>query len=269
MSFIARDTAPSNVIVAPSIIVDAVSQDSPGIYKNEDISKFETIWLFNYTLLFLTILSFVNMKKIKNQQLALINLGLIVFIVFLFLLEGLYTLSELRESYLKSSVSSKYEVGIYHIYNRYISFGFLALLLISTYKYIHKDFIKKDFKVAFDALLYIFDALLYIYIVWIASSELIHWMDMASSTQSYKLGLSILWGTYSLLLIALGIWKKKKYLRIGAMILFGITLIKLFIYDISHLDTISKTIVFISLGTLLLIISFLYNKYTHIISNKI
>ncbi len=252
-----------------SIIVNSVSQDGPDMYKNKDILKFETIWVFNYTLLFLTILSFVNMKKIKNQQLALINLGLIVFVVFLFLLEGLYTLSELRESYLKSSLSSKSEVGIYHIYNRYISFGFFALLLISSYKYIHKDFIKMDFKVAFDALLYIFDALLYISIVWIASSELIHWMDMASSTQSYKLGLSILWGTYSLLLIALGIWKKKKYLRIGAMILFGITLIKLFIYDISHLDTISKTIVFISLGTLLLIISFMYNKYTHIISNKI
>jgi hypothetical protein len=244
-----------------SIIVDAVSQDSPKIYKNKDILKFETMWVFNYTLLFLTILSFVNIKKIKNQQLAFINLGLIVFAIFLFLLEGLYTLSELRESYLESSLSS-YEIGIYHIYNRYISLGFVALLLASTYKYIQKDFIKKDFKVAFDALLYIS-------IAWIASSELIHWMDMASSTKSYKLGLSILWGMYSLLLIALGIWKKKKYLRIGAMILFGITLIKLFTYDISNLDTISKTIVFISLGTLLLIISFLYNKYAHIISDKI
>ena len=240
-----------------SIIVEAVKT-----YRNEDVLKFETIWVFNYTLLFLTILSFINMKKIKSQQLAFVNLGLIVFAVLLFLLEGLFALSELRTSYLESSVSSIYEVGIYHIYNRYISFGFVALLMASSYKYIQKDFVKMDFKIAFDALLYIS-------IAWIVSSELIHWMDMASSTQSYKLGLSILWGIYSLLLIALGIWKKKKYLRIGAMILFGITLIKLFAYDISHLDTISKTIVFISLGTLLLIISFLYNKYTHIISNKI
>ena len=245
-----------------SIIVDSVSQDSPKIYKNEDILTFRTIWIINYTLLFLTALSFVNMKKIKNQLLAFINLGLIVFVIFLFLVEGLYALSELRESYLESSFSSKYEVGIYYIYNRYISLGFVALLLASSYKYIQKDFIKMDFKVAYDAFLYIS-------IAWLASSELIYWMDMASSTQSYKLGLSILWGIYALLLIALGIWKKKKHLRIGAMILFGITLIKLFIYDISNLDTISKTIVFISLGTLLLIISFLYNKYTHIISDKI
>ena len=65
---------------------------------------------------------------------------------------------------------------------------------------------------------------------------------------------------YSLALIVLGIWKKKKYLRVTAIVLFGATLIKLFFYDISHLDTISKVIVFVSLGLLLLIISFLYNK---------
>ena len=93
-------------------------------------------------------------------------------------------------------------------------------------------------------------------------------MDLSGSDQSYKLGLSILWGLYALLLIAIGIWKKKKHLRIGAIILFSLTLIKLFFYDISSLNTISKTIVFVSLGILLLIISFLYNKYKHIISDE-
>ena len=60
----------------------------------------------------------------------------------------------------------------------------------------------------------------------------------------------------------LGIWKKRAHLRIAAMALFGATLMKLFFYDLTDLDTISKTIVFLSLGILLLIISFLYNKYT-------
>jgi uncharacterized membrane protein len=114
-----------------------------------------------------------------------------------------------------------------------------------------------------------FDFLLHVSIIWIASSELINWMDIAHSTQSYKLGLSILWGLYSLFLIALGIWKKNKPLRIGAIALFGITLIKLFTYDIAHLDTIAKTIVFVSLGVLLLLISFLYNKYKHIITDEL
>jgi uncharacterized membrane protein len=93
-------------------------------------------------------------------------------------------------------------------------------------------------------------------------------MHFAGAENSYKLGLSILWGFYSLFLIVLGIWKNKKYLRIGAIILFSVTLLKLFLYDIAHLETIAKTVVFVSLGILLLIISFLYNKYKHVIANE-
>jgi uncharacterized membrane protein len=101
--------------------------------------------------------------------------------------------------------------------------------------------------------------------LWIASSELLNWMDIYNVQNSYKLGLSILWGTYALILIVLGIYKKKKHLRIGAIVLFAATLVKLFFYDIASLDTISKTIVFVSLGVLLLIISFLYNKFKDVI----
>jgi len=65
-------------------------------------------------------------------------------------------------------------------------------------------------------------------------------------------------------LINFGIWKKK-HLRIGAIALFAIVLAKLFLYDIAYLDTISKTIVFVALGVLLLIISYLNNKYRKLI----
>jgi uncharacterized membrane protein len=95
---------------------------------------------------------------------------------------------------------------------------------------------------------------------------MISWMDILMFSQSTKLGLSILWGAYALLLIALGIWKNKKHLRVGAIVLFAVTLVKLFFYDIADLDTIAKTIVFVSLGVILLVISFLYNKYKHIIN---
>jgi uncharacterized membrane protein len=69
--------------------------------------------------------------------------------------------------------------------------------------------------------------------------------------------------------VIIGIWKRKKHLRIAAIGLFAITLMKLFFYDLTHLDTIAKTIVFVSLGILLLIISFLYNKYRHLIYSEV
>ena len=112
----------------------------------------------------------------------------------------------------------------------------------------------------------LFELGLHLVFLWIASSELIHCMDMLGSMQSYKLGLSILWGIYALLLIALGIWKRRSHIRIAAIVLFGVTLVKLFFYDIAHLDTIARTVVFVSLGVLLLLISFLYNKYKGMIT---
>ncbi len=107
-----------------------------------------------------------------------------------------------------------------------------------------------------------FDVLFFSSILWLASSELIHWMDIGTSGKTYKLELSIFWGIYALILVSIGIWQRKRHLRIGAMVLFGGTLIKLFLYDLANLNTISKTIVLVSLGILLLIISFLYNKFT-------
>jgi uncharacterized membrane protein len=80
-----------------------------------------------------------------------------------------------------------------------------------------------------------------------------------------RLGLSILWGAYALFLISLGIAQHKKYLRIAAFVLLAVTLVKLFLYDVADLPTIPKTILFVSLGLLMLLVSFLYNKYVDVI----
>jgi len=243
-----------------AIKINSENQEYHDYYWNYDLNSFKTIWIINYSLLFVSILSFVNLRKLKNQQFGLINLGLIVLALVVFLTQGLYNLSELRENYLEQTLSKYYQRETINLWIRYLSFSFVALTLYSCYKYIKEDVSQRNFKMAFELLLHTT-------ILWIASSELINWMDIFKSEQSYKLGLSILWGIYSLFLIAFGICKKNKPMRIGAIALFGITLIKLFLYDISHLNTIAKTIVFVSLGVLLLIISFLYNKYKHLISD--
>lgn len=234
------------------------SIENPNGYEskifNYDLIKFKSIYLLIYTFLFIGLLSIFNLTKIKNKKLGVIIFIISKIIIFFFLISGLYTLGELRESYLSTNINSEYSVGIFHILIRYISFGFLAGLLVISFKSM------KQLPVIQHLKLY-YQLFLTITILWVLSSELIHWMDIGNSSESYKLGLSIFWGIYSLILIALGIWKNLKHLRILAFVVFGLTLIKLFFYDISHLDTISRTIVFVSLGILLLIISFLYNKY--------
>ncbi|PKV50027.1 putative membrane protein DUF2339 [Aquimarina sp. MAR_2010_214] len=226
-----------------------------------DTRNFKAIWLINYSLLFLVVLSFVNIKKIKNNALGYITLGFILFALFGFLTRGLFLLSELRVHYLELKETEFSAEAFSHIGIRYLSFVFVGGLLFTFYKYVRQQFLGRTFKIAFEIILHCT-------LIWIVSSELIHWLDLSGYTETYKLGLSILWGVYALLLIVLGIWKRKKHLRVLAIIVFGITLIKLFFYDISHMETIAKTIVFLALGVLLLIISFLYNKYKHIIADE-
>lgn len=229
--------------------------------RNYNINDMKSIWLIIYGILFISLLSIINSLKLKNRALGITTLILAIIGGCIFLTGGLYTLSELRDNYINGDLAEYYNITSYNLWIRYVAFAFYGLLVFVIHKLIRQDFIRINFKIPFELLVHTS-------ILWILSSELINGMAIAESDQSYKLGLSILWGVYALVLIILGIWKNKKYLRISAIILFGITLIKLFFYDIASLNTISKTIVFVSLGLLLLIISFLYNKYKHIITDE-
>ena len=225
---------------------------------NLDITKFMVIWLINYSLLFASILSFINFRWLKNKNFDAFLLVINVFLITIFLTVGLNQIAQLRNSYLATNLAANYDVSIYHLLIRYISIAFFALIIYSTYMFIIISFPNKIFK-------NIFEVILSTSIVWICSSELITWLSLNGSTEVYKHWLSILWGAFSLILVSYGIWKRKKHLRIFAIILFAGTLIKLFFYDLTNLETVPKTMVFLFTGILLLVVSFLYNKYTKII----
>jgi hypothetical protein len=249
----------SNIQVQTSFEINA-----DGIWEkqfgnlNLDITKFMAIWLINYSLLFASILSFLNFSWLKNKNFDAFLLVINIFLIIIFLTAGLNQIAQLRDSYLATDLAANYDVSIYHLLIRYISIAFFALLMYSTYMFIIKGFPNKIFK-------NIFEIILSTSIVVICSSELITWLSLNGSTEVYKHWLSILWGAFSLILVSYGIWKKKKHLRIFAIILFAGTLLKLFFYDLTNLETVPKTIVFLFTGVLLLVVSFLYNKYTKMI----
>ncbi|MFD2288462.1 DUF2339 domain-containing protein [Pedobacter petrophilus] len=228
---------------------------------NYNFEKLNTAWIYIYTLIFVSLLTFVNIKKLRIRELAVANLVINLVTIVAFLTHGLYLLSDLREAYL-SNENNYFVISSFNIGIRYLSIAFFALLIFQCYKLMKSGLLNIDSKI-------MFDSLIYISLLWIISSELINILSLSGLTDSYKLGLSMVWGIYSLFLISIGIAKNKKHLRIGAMVLFVITLVKLFIYDMAYLSTISKTIVFVSLGILLLIISFLYNKYKHLITDDV
>jgi uncharacterized membrane protein len=71
---------------------------------------------------------------------------------------------------------------------------------------------------------------------------------------------SALWMIFGAGLMSLGFWKRSRFLRWQALVLISITVLKVFLYDISSLDRGYRILSFIALGLLLLATSFMYHR---------
>jgi uncharacterized membrane protein len=74
------------------------------------------------------------------------------------------------------------------------------------------------------------------------------------------LALSLLWTAYASALIALGVRRESALLRWQALVLFGLVVIKVFVYDSSYLERFYRIVSFFILGLVLLVVSFLYQR---------
>lgn len=92
------------------------------------------------------------------------------------------------------------------------------------------------------------------------------WLTMARSfllqagVEDFDAGFSVSLSIAGFIQMALGMRLHQKVLRIISLSTFGIVLLKLILKDLWAMPTIGKIIVFIILGLILLILSFLYQK---------
>lgn len=221
---------------------------------DDNILRYKHLWTLNYTLFFLSVLALVDQWRIKKMGSAITIQLVSILAVFVFLTIGLYELGSISDAYMRNNPDNLFPVSSSDLSMRYISYAFLGGLIFCLARY------RKNTELS-TALKVIYELCIHATLLWILCSELVNLLTLNGSHAQHKLGLSILCGLYSFLLVGLGILRSKQHLRIAAFSLFGIVLFKLFFYDIAHLTTIAKTIVFISLGLILLVISFLYNKY--------
>jgi len=75
-----------------------------------------------------------------------------------------------------------------------------------------------------------------------------------------QLSLSGVWLLSSILIMLAGLWRRVRNLRLVATALFGFTILKIFIYDLSFLQTLYRIFSFMGLGVILLGVSYLYQK---------
>ncbi len=80
-----------------------------------------------------------------------------------------------------------------------------------------------------------------------------------------QLVLSLGWLAFSILLLAYGFWRKVRNLRLLSMMVFTITIFKIFIFDLAFLDKGYRVLSIITLGLILFGASYLYQRFKEII----
>ena len=80
-----------------------------------------------------------------------------------------------------------------------------------------------------------------------------------------KIGFPVLWGALSFMMMFVGMKQGNKQLRIISLSLFMVAILKLLAFDAWEMSPLGKIISFSSLGVLILIVAFLYQKFKRII----
>jgi hypothetical protein len=111
--------------------------------------------------------------------------------------------------------------------------------------------------------------------LWIISFEV--WQSFTNSLRTadqagrqglenaQNLSLTGVWAIYAVIGLIIGIWRKWRYVRIGSLALLVVPIIKVFVYDVFHLETSYRIGAFVGLGLLLLASAYLYQRYSKII----
>jgi uncharacterized membrane protein len=84
-----------------------------------------------------------------------------------------------------------------------------------------------------------------------------------------QLSLSVVWAIYGGAMLTIGIARRSKLLRVMALVLLGLTILKVFGLDLSSLQKLYRTISLLVLGAILLGVSFLYQRYRQRIAELI
>ncbi len=219
-------------------------------HASEALNSFKLLSLQGFSIGYVSIWLWLNWQFFKEKHLATILVIVGLYALFIALIGGLTEIGILRDLYLQQNSGKTLSMlGI-----RYGYFLLIAALVLGITSNL-KTFLPSQNTTKLIAL--VFNSTLLV----LLCNEFIHWMDIGGYSNQYKLGLSIIFAVYALSMVITGISKKLKHIRMGGIILFGITLCKVLFYDLSSLSTISKTVVLIVLGVIMLIASFLYNKF--------
>lgn len=101
--------------------------------------------------------------------------------------------------------------------------------------------------------------------------EVIDWASRSRMPQSVAsietLSVSVLFGIYGVILIALGVATRTALNRIAGLVLIGLVIVKLYLFDVWQLERVYRISAFVALGVLLIGTSFLYSRFRRVVES--
>jgi len=103
--------------------------------------------------------------------------------------------------------------------------------------------------------------------LWLLSAEIINYFDsrlvaLAGDGSGADLSLTGLWAFYAVIVLVVGIVKRSRFIRLAALALLAVPIIKVFAYDVIALEQVYRIIAFVGLGILLITSGYLYQRYS-------
>ena len=203
-----------------------------------------TSFVFCYALAYFSTWTFVSLKY-KLNDFKKFTMTCLCLVLFAKLFVGLFDLRIRGE---------EVDFNVIHLFS-------LVLTLFSAWTlYLYKKQEKCMFGMSEEMTTKAFDTFLFFGFVAVGGKELNKLCCLVGSPEAFGVAFSVFLGIVSLFGVYYGLYKDKKYLRIEGFVLLGFTLLKLFFYDMARFDQIYKVIALISLGLLMLVMAFFYQK---------
>ena len=102
-----------------------------------------------------------------------------------------------------------------------------------------------------------------VYAVSLVVLEVPSWLgdaDLTTEFQRSHTAVSTFWGAVGLALLYFGLARRRSALRLAGFALFGVSLGKLFLYDLSVLSSVTRALSFLAVGAVLLLAGFFYQR---------
>ncbi|MEE1177630.1 MAG: DUF2339 domain-containing protein [Paludibacteraceae bacterium] len=203
-----------------------------------------TSFVFCFAMAYFSTWTFVSLKY-KLNDFKKFTMTCLCLVLLAKLITGLFDLRIRGE---------EVDFNVIHLFS-------LVLTLFSAWTlYLYKKQEKCMFGMSEEMTTKAFDTFLFFGFVAVGGKELNKLCCLVGSPEAFGVAFSVFLGIVSLFGVYYGLYKDKKYLRIEGFVLLGFTLLKLFFYDMARFDQIYKVIALISLGLLMLVMAFFYQK---------